>query len=308
MPSTVPDPSHPHHRDLARDLFSKEQTTSPPDGITTVNGQISRTSEFLAMRPTVLFLVLIFVTCSGLHVGTYPDAETFRVMAFNIHHAADASGTVDVERIARVIRESGADVVALQEVDRGVDRSGRLDLVFELSEATGLPYFAFGKNIDFGGGAYGNALISRFPIVDHENVLLEQLETHEQRGVLSTVLDVDGSELHVFVIHFDHANETERIHSVRQVEQLLTPGPAPYVIAGDLNDIPESDTYRMMTDLVNDAWLAAGDGPGYTFPSDSPDRRIDYIFHTSGVHVSDAWVPESQASDHRPVVVEVSLR
>lgn len=234
--------------------------------------------------------------------GRPSEREGFRMMAFNIHHAADAAGVLDVERTARVIRDSGADVVALQEVDRGVERSERRDILAELSELTGMPYRAFGKNLDFQGGGYGNALLSRFPLADVENFLLDQHAPHEQRGVLRARLDVEGRRLTILVVHLDHQSETERLYALEQIEE-LTEGGSPMIMAGDLNDVPASEVYRRATSWLSDAWQTAGDGDGFTFPSDAPERRIDYVFHSEHLVPVAASVPETEASDHRPVLV-----
>lgn len=247
----------------------------------------------------------MLVGCGTARDAARPSQDvTLGVMAYNIHHAADASGKVDVDRIARVIRESGADIVALQEVDRNVERSGRRDLLAELAEATALQHRAFGKNLDFGGGDYGNALLSRFPIDEYGNEHLHQREPHEQRGVLRARLSVDGTPLFVFVIHLDHASERERLFGIDQLETMLAEIEHPAIIAGDLNDVPQSLAYERITSISLDAWATTGDGDGHTFPSTDPDRRIDYVFHTPELRPLRSWVPETEASDHRPVLVD----
>lgn len=265
-----------------------------------------------ARAPIALLVLLLGALVAGCALTSDGTAGSkrpaFRVMAFNIHHAADADGVLDVERTARVIRDSGADVVALQEVDRGVERSERRDLVAELSDLTGLPHTAFGHNLDFQGGAYGNALLSRYPINDAENILLEQVVPHEQRGVLRARVDVDGRSVTVFVVHLDHQHASERLRGLDQIEELLPPPDEAVVLAGDLNAEPESPAYARATAFLNDAWVAAGMGDGFTFPADVPARRIDYVFYRPPLEPVSAEVLQTQASDHRPVVVGFAWR
>ncbi|MBT5621283.1 MAG: endonuclease, partial [Verrucomicrobia bacterium] len=111
-----------------------------------------------------------------------------RVMTYNIHHAEGLDGKVDLERIANVLQQSNADVIALQEVDKNTERTGGIDMPAELAKLTGLNV-VFGANLDnFQGGQYGTAILSRFPIESHENHLLNQTRKGEQRGVLQAVL------------------------------------------------------------------------------------------------------------------------
>jgi endonuclease/exonuclease/phosphatase family metal-dependent hydrolase len=91
------------------------------------------------------------------------DKATLRVLCYNIHHGEGTDGKVDLPRLARVIHAAMPDFVALQEVDRNVRRSGSVDQSAELAKLTGL-HGAFAKAIDYDGGEYGQAILSRFPI------------------------------------------------------------------------------------------------------------------------------------------------
>lgn len=86
-----------------------------------------------------------------------------RVLTYNIHHGEGLDGKVDLGRIAQVIQQAAPDVVALQEVDLGTERTGRVDQAAELGRLTGL-HAVFGKAFDYSGGRYGAALLSRWSI------------------------------------------------------------------------------------------------------------------------------------------------
>ena len=107
------------------------------------------------------------------------------VMTYNIHHGEGTDGKVDIERIAAVIKQADPDLVALQEVDQKVKRSGQIDQPAELARLTGL-HVVFGGNLPLEGGEYGNAVLSRFPIKRHENHSLPRTDGGEQRGVLGS--------------------------------------------------------------------------------------------------------------------------
>lgn len=243
---------------------------------------------------------------SGRLAADRPMAP-LRLMTFNIHHGEGLDGRLDLDRIAKVIIDAQADIVGLQEVDRGVERTGRRDLLKELADRTGLRY-AFGKNIDLQGGDYGNAVLSRFPIVSEGNRLLEPLGGGEQRGVLQTVLDVAGQRLLVLTTHFDHRRDSvQRPRSAEQmVEMARQWGEGPLVMLGDFNDVPGSAAHRTLTAIATDAWTAAGEGDGYTIPVAAPTRRIDWIL-LRGLDAQTAQVVTTDASDHLPVLVTATL-
>lgn len=237
-------------------------------------------------------------------------ARTFRVMTFNIHHGEGTDGRIDLDRIAGVIRAGRADLVALQEVDRGVARTARRDLPGELSLATGMAC-VFSNNFAFQGGEYGNAVLTRFPVKRWANTHLRMLRPDEQRGVLQVVLDVGGRELLFLATHIDYRrDDAERLANVAQFAEVLA-GYAglPVLMAGDFNDTPGSRTHAAMAERFDDVWQSVGTGDGFTYPSGQPVKRIDYIWLGKGgpLRAVQARVPSgaASASDHLPLVAEI---
>lgn len=253
---------------------------------------------------------MAFSNCSLL--GNAPrennPAVTMRVMTYNIHHGRGVDGVVDLDRIARVILAEQPDVVALQEVDRGVRRTDRRDLPRELSELTGMHVF-FERNIVHEGGDYGNAVLTRFPVVKEVNTHLRMIREGEQRGVVQMVLDAEGTHLLFMNTHIDYRpDDAERLLNVEQFREIAaTYGDLPVVITGDFNTLPGTRTHLKMKEQFTDAWEVAGEGPGYTFPSRKPNRRIDYLFTSGEIAAKRAWIPETQASDHLPLVVDLEI-
>jgi endonuclease/exonuclease/phosphatase family metal-dependent hydrolase len=232
-------------------------------------------------------------------------------MTFNIHHGEGADGKIDLNRIAEVILGQKADIVALQEIDRAVERTARRDLIAELAALTGMNY-AFGKNIDYQGGDYGNAVLSRYQIVKQQNHHYKMLRPGEQRGLLQVVLKVEGKRLLLLNTHLDHRrDDAERLANIDEIKQILGQYKGlPVILCGDFNDIPDSPTHRKVEETLTDSWRRAGKGEGFSYSSTQPQKRIDYIFVNKGkalVPVT-AWVPESNASDHLPVVVEFKFQ
>lgn len=239
------------------------------------------------------------------------EPAIIRVMTWNIHHGEGLDGRVDLERIASLIKSERADIVALQEVDNGVARTSRRDLPKELAALTGMTS-VFSNNIAYQGGEYGNAVLTRFPVKRWANHHYQMLRPNEQRGILQLVLDVRGREVVVMNTHIDsRPDDAERWVNVGEIEQLTTKcGERPVILCGDFNNLPKGRVYERLTQTFQDTWVKVGDGDGFSFPAQSANRRIDYIWFTKPdvLKPLKAWLPQSEASDHLPLVAEFELR
>lgn len=233
-----------------------------------------------------------------------------KVLSYNIHHAEGVDGKLDLERIADIIITSKADVVALQEVDQNAKRSKAVDQPTELARLTNMNV-VFGPNIPLQGGKYGNAVLSKYPIISHTNHLLPNLDNGEQRGALVAEIELpDASQSLMFIAtHFDHrTKDLERIESARVVNRLAAEfSRHPTLLAGDLNDVRGSATL----DVLQSAWQHTSNTPTPTIPVDIPTRQIDFIltrpaklWRTVDVQVLNA----STASDHRPILATLELQ
>jgi len=255
-----------------------------------------------------LWFLLLFVLL--LAPRGLAEPLTFRVMTYNIHHGEGADGKVDLARIAGVIRQEKAQIVALQEVDKGVERTQRRDFPAELAKLTGMTC-VFSNNYHYQGGEYGNAVLTQFPIRQWTNTHLRMLRAGEQRGVLQLRLDVQGKELIFMATHIDYRpDDAERIQNVAQFKEIVRAlGQSPIIFCGDFNDPPTSRTYQLMQDMFRDVWNEVGQGSGLTITSTRPYRRIDYIWLSKGGGLKPlkVWVPQTTASDHLPVVADVSI-
>jgi endonuclease/exonuclease/phosphatase family metal-dependent hydrolase len=242
---------------------------------------------------------------------TEPASNTFRVMTYNIHHGAGLDGKVDLQRIADLIKHEQADIVALQEVDKGVKRTAQRDCPVELAALTGMSC-VFSNNYHFQGGEYGNAVLTRFPIKRWTNQHYKMLHAGEQRGLLQVGLDVHGRELIFLATHLDaRKDDAERSASAAEILEVIQAYRGqPMILCGDFNDTPASPTCQKIAQQFTDTWTAIGTGDGFTIPAEKPRTRIDYIWTSKGgpIEALKVWVPVSQASDHLPVVGEFRLR
>jgi endonuclease/exonuclease/phosphatase family metal-dependent hydrolase len=118
---------------------------------------------------------------------------------------------------------------------------------------------------------------------------------------------VDGRAVRVFCTHLQHRSRTERLAQATQIAESLAAGTGPVVMMGDLNARPGDPEIAPLTETLDDAWLAAGDGAGFTFDAATPHARIDYILTSEGLVARTAAVVPSDASDHLAVVADLDL-
>jgi len=271
-----------------------------------------QSSNILKWRYLLWIVVVAFgLGCQHHSHSNRGSSPTFRVMTYNIHHGEGQDGKVDLVRIADIIKREQADLVALQEVDRGVARTDRRDLPAELAQLTGLSC-VFSNNYHFQGGEYGNAVLTRFPILGATNLHYQMLRTNEQRGLLQATVAVHGRPLVFMNTHIDHRrDDAERLQSVRELRGVAEAcGRTPIIVCGDFNDTPASRVHGQLAEVFTDAWETAGEGPGWTYPANHPAKRIDYVWisKSAAIEVVGARVIPSDASDHAALVVELRFR
>jgi endonuclease/exonuclease/phosphatase family metal-dependent hydrolase len=242
--------------------------------------------------------------------GTASVALT--VATFNIHHGVGARGRLDLRRTANAIAALGADVVSLQEVDRGwAGRSQFADQAEYLGERLRM-HLAFGaarvrNRSKHPHGQYGNALLSRYAFRSSETTSLPRPSGGEPRALLETELVVDGVALRCLSTHLQHRFRTERLAQAEVVKSVAADGDGPAVLLGDLNARPRSREVRSLTEHLVDAWREHGAGRGHTFRVGMPFARIDYILTTPDIGVARVGVGRTDASDHLPVSASLRL-
>lgn len=243
-----------------------------------------------------------------------PVPKGLRVLSYNIHHGQGADDRLSLERIAQVIRQADPDIVTLQEVDQGCGRSGRKAQAQELERLTGY-YSVFGKAIDFDGGEYGQGVLSRWPIKESRvhrlpNEQQSNGSMREQRIVLEAIVSSEFGFVRVLGTHLDHSKEELRQEQALAVDRLLDSvsfgksKTAATILAGDLNDVPDSRTLGHFRQRWQIDPRSAGESLA-SYPSQSPRTRIDYVMvDREGLLLVDSVevLTESVASDHRPVV------
>ncbi|MEZ4425616.1 MAG: endonuclease/exonuclease/phosphatase family protein [Gemmatimonadota bacterium] len=245
------------------------------------------------------------------------EGESVRVLVYNIHAGKDAGGAENLARIGALLRERAPDLVLLQEVDRGTVRSGHVDQLAVLARESGL-HAVFGRTLDYDGGAYGIAVLSRWPVLA-DTVRTLPVDppqaraggSYEPRGILEVRVEAPGGALTVLNTHLDASvddayrwQEVQAVLAVAQAAAEETGGRV--LLGGDFNAEPGSRVVAApgAAGFV-DAFGDCGRGSPLTYPARQPTKRIDYLWLGSAFRCIGAEVLGSEASDHRPVLFDL---
>ena len=257
----------------------------------------------------VLLVILVVVVCAGGCTGAKIGSPVrLTVLTYNIYHGEDANGGSNLDAVAGIINSLKPDLVALQEVDNKTARAKGLDLTAELSRRTGM-HGVFGKAMDYDGGGYGEAVLSRYPVIQTKNNLLPHIAKAEPRAALEVHIELrHGVKIAFAGTHLDHQrDQSNRMMQAKRIMELYENYDLPIVLAGDLNAAPGSDPI----DLLSEQWTyAAQDDPKPTCPSVKPARKIDYIMYKPKSRwkvVEVKVIDEKVASDHCPVFAVLEL-
>lgn len=279
----------------------------------------SRRARWRALAAALLAGV---VAGCAMAPGPGPDAApdaAIRVLVYNIHAGTDADGRDNLARVAELVTRTGADLVLLQEVDRVTERSGRVDQLAELERRTGF-HGAFGRTLDYQGGGYGIAVLSRWPIASDSlyPLRVEPAQeraggSYEPRGALQVRVDGPSRPLGVVNTHLDASRDDhyrrQEVEGVLEAADDVRARATWTVVGGDFNAEPGTATIQRMAAVGwTDAWAECGDGDGFTFSADEPVKRIDYLFLAPGLTCTSAEVLDNRTSDHRPLLVVVTER
>lgn len=241
----------------------------------------------------------------------------FRLITYNIHRAIGLDRRFRLDRIVDILAEHDVDIVLLQEVDEGVPRSRRMNLAKALAEELGYPYYALGHNVSLRKGRYGNATLSRYPIIRERNIDLTVAD-RKRRGCQHTTIELGSGpdtthHLEVFNLHLGlNARERQRQAGIlaRSREVVGLESATPCLLGGDFNDwrsllrafFVEGMGFRCATDRDTDTGPAAI----RTYPSFSPRGALDRIYYRGGLRLVSARRCRHQsariASDHLPVI------
>ncbi len=265
----------------------------------------------------VLLLTLTFLpgyTDGVMAQEHQADSVSFRVVTYNI--AGGRYGEVDT--LAALLASFDPDIVALQEVASNWEEASRsVDQARALGQKLGMtPFFAPIYTVEDevqGVRQFGLAVLTRHPVVRQVNHDLTRLSTQEENpeprpmpGFPEVVVRIGGADVRVFDTHLDYRRDPAvRQQQVRDMLATIGDLDGPTLLAGDLNAQPDAPELAPLLAFLRDAW-AETDGPGFTIPTAAPTHRIDYVLLSSRCTARQAFVPDVQASDHRPVVADIT--
>ena len=276
----------------------------------------------------ILFSLLFFSTSS----------KSLRIMTFNIHFGNTINNIYDILNISQVIKNSNSDIVCLQEVDNNwSSRSYYHSLIQIISQQSNLPYYIYNPIYDknsshghlFPNEQFGTAILSKYKILESHDYILSRWSSQkgdpqpgepgfpsQYHGFGHLILDIDGTNFSVYNTHLDYRadppkgfNETMRAIQVREMLSIIN-FKYPTILTGDMNaDFSAKDVFEPLLEKFDDAWSIAGEGSGLTFPCINPYIRIDYILvnKKSSIQVKNAFLIDTQVSDHLPVIADIDF-
>ncbi len=244
-----------------------------------------------------------------------------RILTYNIHRAIGVDRSFRPDRIVRVLAHHDPDIVLLQEVDEGAPRSREVDLAKELASAAGYSHFAVGHNVRLRKGRYGNATLSRHPILRERNIDLT-VGKKKRRGCQHTTIAVEGRsqvhELEIFNVHLglSVAERSRQVGTLVRSSEFDSLDPeASCIVGGDFNDW-RSILHPIFCEILRFHSATQHDygynGAIRTYPSFSPQGGLDKLYSRGGIRM----VGQARrcrlrvskvASDHLPIIADFEL-
>lgn len=246
-----------------------------------------------------------------------------KIGTYNVCHCAnfeewkeqDFVARVDVNKTAIAIKNLNLDIIGLNEVYSEGCNKEYFNQTERLAQLAGYKYSAFALGEKFSWTTIGNAILSRYPIINTRSVIvkkpdekdraIENAKGWEDRVVLSCDIDVDGQIIRVIETHFG-LNLIEQQNIVNVVCKLIDESSYPVVLMGDFNVLPDNPVINDIYDRLVSATIATGKTVK-TFSSYKPTKQIDYIFVSKTMSVNSCDVHEISTSDHRPLTANINI-
>jgi endonuclease/exonuclease/phosphatase family metal-dependent hydrolase len=248
-------------------------------------------------------------------------ATPLTVMTVNIHKGFTTFNRKFIlPELRDAVRKVGADVVFLQEVMGTIEKNGRKghehpdEPHYEFLADSIWPQFAYGRNMVYPKGHHGNALMSKFPIVEYQNHDCS-IAGPEKRGLLHCVLQVPNfqQQVHVICVHLGlaEAHRQQQLDLLCEISHSEVPADAPLIVAGDFNDWRRRANDKLWNEAgLREIFVTAYGEPAKTFPSIFPVLSLDRIYvRNCSVHLPVVLPrkPWAHLSDHAPLVAEIHL-
>ncbi len=227
-----------------------------------------------------------------------------KVASYNIKNGQGMDGKTDLARIYEVLADMDADCISLQEVDMFRPRSYFRNQAGSLARMLKMDY-AFGPALTYRIGSFGNAILSRYPILKTKNHRLPA--SKPRRAMLEVQIDIKGELLSLFNTHL----ELDRRLRLKQIQNYILPlilsAPSAAILSGDLNETPDDLGVKYLNNYLQDSFEANTGSLTATFRADNPLERMDYILLNPSCAAIDYRILASLASDHLPVLTWIEI-
>jgi len=238
--------------------------------------------------------------------------ERVKILTYSIDRGVGGDGRLDLDRIAAVVAKSGADLVALQEIDWRTARSGGEDQPAAIAKAIGFQH-AYAEAETVEGGSHGEALFARRAFSEPRRIPLGEPSDQKPTVALEAAVmpwGERGERVRFISARLTPESAQIRLRQVATLKSSLEGHPSPAILAGNFHCLPGSGPYRLLTEGWVDAALALGPDAAPTYPAKAPEHRADFVFLRPAERwrvISARVLDEPLASGHRPLLVEVEL-
>ena len=252
--------------------------------------------------------ILILLSALMLHGASAAQELDLRIMSYNLRFGEIAT----MKQIGEYIASQQPDLVALQECDWDTQRERapqqhHVRFVNELGSATGM-FTAYGKALDYKGGYYGIGILSKYPIIRSERVLLPQDGKAEQGVMLVVDVEMPDKRIVTFACtHLEVSTPEARYEQAGFINAYFAQAPHPTFLAGDMNAEPDTREIRRLT---SNGWMPLTNAEP-TYPVKDAEIKIDHIFYRGDAPIrlnATKRCTDSRLSDHFPVLSEVTIR
>ena len=284
------------------------------------------------------FITYLFILSLQRISSIYKKQMNYlRLMTYNIHYGNNINNEYNIKEIAEVIKESKAELICLQEIDNHWgSRSNYENLIEMLSEITGFNYFyapIYDKPSQRGSSypneQFGVGFLSKYEIIKSYNYNISRWSTQKEdpqpgdkdfppkKGGFGYILiNKNGKLISVYNTHLDYRasppsgyKKSIREIQVKEMLKIMNINTYPTILMGDMNtDRSSKEVFEPLLQFFNDAWPLGNKGNGYSFPSNNPTSRIDYILTSKNIIVKKGNLMNTTASDHLPVIIDIELQ
>lgn len=245
-------------------------------------------------------------------------SEIIRIMTYNVHSCIGTDGKISPERIARVIARHEPDIVALQELDMGRERTRGVDQTHIIAQQLKMIYH-FHPSLQVEDERYGNAVLSRYPMELIRAGRLSKKTNNkrvEPRGAIWVGINISGVKINLFNTHLGYLPREGRDQSktLLGLEWLCHPAcKGPVILCGDFNALPSSQVCRNIKEVLYDSQGELENHiPKATWFSRYPVGRIDHVFISPEIEVTQIKVSNTGldkiASDHLPLIIDIKIK